>query len=273
MSFLSDCDALVVDIRANGGGSAQMVQLLCSYFFAERTHLNSIHSRGDAHVKEFWTLDELASPRLADVPVFVLTSGFTFSAAEEFAYNLKSRGRAVIVGETTGGGAHPGETVPLGERFHAFVATERSVNPVTGTNWEGTGVAPDVACPAAEARERALVLAREAADERRAAREAAWEAALADLRARLDEAHAHLDALATLGRLALEADRTALALVLAAFAVDAFPDGAPAHVLRARALERSGDTAAAISDYGRALELEPGNPRWRAELERLKGGG
>src|SRR5206468_11911867 len=80
-----------------------------------------------------------------------LTSGRTFSAAEEFTNNLKTLKRATIVGETTGGGANPGGMERLSDHFGAFVPNGRAINPVTQTNWEGTGVAPDIAVAADQA--------------------------------------------------------------------------------------------------------------------------
>ncbi len=167
MTFLANCDALVVDLRRNGGGDPEMVQLLCSYLFDEPTHLSSLYWRETDETQEFWTLDEeaLPGPRMPDVPVFVLTSSYTFSGAEEFTYNLQTRGRATIVGETTGGGAHPGGTVPIDDHIGAFIPVGRAINPVTGTNWEGTGVTPDVACASGKAMDEALALAKTAARE------------------------------------------------------------------------------------------------------------
>lgn len=108
-------------------------------------------------VQEFWTLDDVPGRRLGARPaVFVLTSSYTFSGAEEFTYNLKSLKRAVVVGETTGGGAHPVRGVRVDDRFVMMIPYMRARNPNTQTNWEGTGVAPDVACSADEALERAL---------------------------------------------------------------------------------------------------------------------
>jgi C-terminal processing protease CtpA/Prc len=108
MGFFANADALIVDLRQNGGGEPGMIQLLCSYFFAERTHLNSFERRGVTQLEEYWTLPHVPGKRLVDVPIFVLTSGSTFSAAEEFTYDLKCLKRATIVGERTGGGANPG---------------------------------------------------------------------------------------------------------------------------------------------------------------------
>jgi hypothetical protein len=160
MNFLANTDALVIDLRHNGGGSPRGVQLLCSYLFDQTpVHLNSLHWREGDRVEEFWTLKEVAGKRYLGKPVYVLAGPRTFSGAEEFCYNLQTRKRATIVGETTGGGANPGGFAPLGEHFGMFVPTGRAVNPVTKTNWEGTGVKPDVAVPADQALEKAHELA------------------------------------------------------------------------------------------------------------------
>jgi C-terminal processing protease CtpA/Prc len=163
MSFLAHSDALIIDLRRNGGGSAEMVQLVCSYLFPadQRVHLNSLYWREGNRTEEFWTLKDVPGPRYLDRDVYVMTSHLTFSGAEEFAYNLQTRKRATVVGETTGGGAHPGKVVPLNDHFMAFVSTGRAINPVTKTNWEGTGVKPDVAVNADEALEVAVKLALE----------------------------------------------------------------------------------------------------------------
>jgi hypothetical protein len=156
MTFLADTDALIIDLRRNGGGTPHTVALVCSYLFDEKpVHLNSLYWRKGDRTEEFWTLKKVDGPRYLGKDVFVLTSKRTFSAAEEFTYNLQSRKRATVVGETTGGGAHPGGMVRLGDHFVAFIPAGRAINPVTKTNWEGTGVKPDIAVPADRALERA----------------------------------------------------------------------------------------------------------------------
>src|SRR5262245_10656678 len=160
MNFLANVDALIIDLRGNGGGSPEMVAYICSYLFTERTHLNDLYNRKEDKTTEFWTKD-VPGPRLAKQPVFVLTSKRTFSGAEEFTYNLKSLKRATIIGETTGGGAHPVSAHPIDEHFVIGVPFARAVNPITHTNWEGVGVAPDVKVPAADALATALKLVRE----------------------------------------------------------------------------------------------------------------
>lgn len=156
MAFVSRCDAVIFDMRRNGGGSPEMVRFITSYLVDERTHLNDMVDRKDRTVEEFWTMDDMPGRKIgARPPVFVLTSSYTFSGAEEFTYNLKSLKRAMVVGETTGGGAHPVRGTRVDDRFVMMIPYMRARNPITQTNWEGTGVAPDIACSADEALDRA----------------------------------------------------------------------------------------------------------------------
>lgn len=152
MNFLSNTDAIIIDLRNNGGGSPAMIQLITSYLFGnESVHLNNFYWRPSDRNSQTWTLPHVSGTRSPDTPVYVLTSGGTFSAAEEFSYNLKHLERATLVGETTGGGAHPGGSLVATDRFMVWVPTGRAINPITNTNWEGTGVSPHIETPAAEA--------------------------------------------------------------------------------------------------------------------------
>jgi len=144
MTFLANTDALLIDLRQNGGGDPAMVALLCSYLFeGEPVHLNDLYFRPTNETRQWWTMSYLPGKRYVGKPVYVLTSKRTFSAAEEFTYNLKNLKRAIIVGEITGGGAHPGGSHRLNDHFAVFIPVGRAINPITKTNWEGTGVKPD----------------------------------------------------------------------------------------------------------------------------------
>jgi len=181
LNFLANADALIIDLRGNGGGSPSLIQLMTSYFLEESTHLNSFYIRKNDETKQFWTQAHVQGPKLVDVPIYVLTSQYTFSGAEEFTYNLKNLERATIIGETTGGGAHPveGHWFDFGE----FIITMslpfgRAINPITGTNWEGTGVDPHIPVPAEDAlmiaQIEALKKLQEGATDEDVARQIAW---------------------------------------------------------------------------------------------------
>jgi C-terminal processing protease CtpA/Prc len=148
MNFVADTYALIIDLRLNHGGSPEMIALLCSYLLPTRpVHLNTIYWRVPERADQFWTLPYVPGKRYLEKPVYVLTSSETFSGAEELAYNLKNLKRATLIGETTRGGAHPGRIHRLNAHFSVYIPNGRSINPITGTNWEGSGVSPDIAVP------------------------------------------------------------------------------------------------------------------------------
>ena len=154
---VTDADALIIDLRENGGGQPAMVAHISSYLFSKRTHLNDIWERPGNKTEQFYTNPNVPGRKLGDdTPVYVLTSSRTFSGAEEFSYNLKNLKRATIVGETTGGGAHPVNGHRIADKFMIGVPFARAINPISKTNWEGTGVEPDVKVSAAEALNVAL---------------------------------------------------------------------------------------------------------------------
>ncbi len=161
MNFLGNCDALIVDLRRNGGGAPGMIQTLLSYLVepGRRLHFNDFYEREGDRWVQYYTSPFVPGPRLAGKPVYVLTSALTGSAAEEFSYDIQTHKLGTLIGATTAGAANPGGFVRLTDHLAAFVATGRAVNPVTKTNWEGVGVKPDVAVAPHEALRAAHVRA------------------------------------------------------------------------------------------------------------------
>jgi hypothetical protein len=159
MALMKDTAAMVIDLRRTGGGDPDSVMLLASYLFDQRTHLNDIWMREDKAITERWTDPAVAGPRYGQSrPIVLLVGPDTFSAGEDFAYALKNAHRATLVGETTGGGAHPGQPRRLTDHFMMNVPAGRSISPVTHTDWEGTGVAPDIRIDPDKALDRAQLV-------------------------------------------------------------------------------------------------------------------
>jgi hypothetical protein len=161
MELVAGTYALIIDLRRNGGGAPEGVVYWCSHLVDEQppTHLNDIFRGDTGETHQFWALPYVPGPRYLDRPVYVLTSSRTFSGGEDFAYTLQALGRAEVIGETTGGGAHPTRPFPVSAAVHIAVPFARSINPVTGTNWQGTGVVPDIAVPEAQAYDTAYAKA------------------------------------------------------------------------------------------------------------------
>jgi hypothetical protein len=144
MTLLADCHALIIDLRDNIGGDPAMVSFVSSYLFDAPVHLNDMHQARTNATVQSWTTAVVPGRQFIRKPVFVLISPRTFSAAEEFAYNLKMLGRATIVGERSGGGAHAALSLRIDSHFHVSIPFARSINPISHSNWEGKGVEPDV---------------------------------------------------------------------------------------------------------------------------------
>jgi hypothetical protein len=162
MTFLASCDAVIFDMRQNGGGDPAMVAFVTSYLFGPQpVHLNDFYFRPTNETRPSYTLAYVPGRRLTNKDAYVLTSSRTFSGAEEFTYNLKHLKRATIVGETTGGGAHLVSGRRINEHFSIGVPMGRPINAITKTNWEGVGVEPDVKVSANDALKTAHMLALE----------------------------------------------------------------------------------------------------------------
>jgi hypothetical protein len=152
MNFVSNCDALIIDLRQNHGGYPSMVQLITSYLYAPEPRLiNTFYYRPTEDTQQFWTFPYIPGKRRPDIPVYLLISNGTGSGAEEFAYNLKHMERATLIGETTVGAAHPVTKYVVQRDFDVRFPYGRPINPSTGSNWEGVGVEPHIAVPAGDA--------------------------------------------------------------------------------------------------------------------------
>jgi tetratricopeptide (TPR) repeat protein len=297
MNLVSGAWAIIIDLRENQGGTTDFLPYFCSYFFDKPVQLNSDYFREGDILKENWTRKEIAPKKMADVPLFLLTSHKTFSAAESFAYDMQVRGRAVIVGDSTRGGAHSVDLFKIDDRFEIYISTARSFNPVTNRNWEGFGVIPDVYVPAGSALDTAIVLAGKAAREFGRVKDGQLREAVIRMQAQLDRA----DSLYQKGE-----DEAAGALLDSAiqtgFDVDLideffmqvlaydywagksdrmlfgvlkkntelFPDSFSAHESLAWAYFYHGKNGLAAKCFRKVLELDPDNTTAPAMLEKIE---
>ncbi|MGH8105347.1 MAG: S41 family peptidase [Arenimonas sp.] len=159
MNLLSDTKAMIIDLRKNGGGSPETVALYASYFHDKRTHLNDIYMRPENKTDEMWTTENVPGKKYGETrKLYLLTSADTFSAAEDFAYAMKNNKRATIIGEVTGGGAHPGDVHRLRAHFMMNVPAGRTISPITHTDWEVVGVQPDIKVSADDALDQAQLI-------------------------------------------------------------------------------------------------------------------
>jgi len=298
MKFLANTDAIIFDMRNNGGGNPDMIRLICSYFFDKPTHLNSLYYRKRNVTNEFWTLDRIEGKRRPDVPLFVLTSKRTFSGAEEFSYNMQTQKRALLIGEVTGGGANPGEMMPVNQTLGIFVPTGRAINPVTGTNWEGIGVRPEIEIDASKAYDIALERAKKAAEEYHRQMEDTAVAVVSKAMSILDKAREMFrqnmlqegdklaqEALDTgmpsgilnessindLGYKYLGEGQKLLALAIFKYNVEKHPASSNAYDSLAEGHMENGQNELAIKFYRKSLELDPRNENARTTIRKLGG--
>lgn len=165
MNFLANADAVIIDLRDTPGGEPTMVQLLSSYFVRGthegRTHLNTQEQVYDGTIEQYWTIAYVPGKRMYDIDLYVLTDGYTGSASEAFAYSMKALERGTIVGEKTRGSAHNVDFEVIQENYVMHLPVRRPVNPITGTNWEHTGVEPHISVPGIQGLDKAYVMALE----------------------------------------------------------------------------------------------------------------
>ncbi len=158
MRLIQHTHGLILDLRTTRGGAPDGVAFLASFLFPDgEVQLSDVIEGPHGPTRQFWTSGYLPGPRYLDRPVFVLVSGQTFSGGEALAYDLQALGRVTVVGEVTRGGAHPSTVVSLGDHVEVRLPVARTVNPITGTDWEAVGVKPDIPVPAEAALDTAHV--------------------------------------------------------------------------------------------------------------------
>ena len=157
-SFLKYANALIIDVRNNGGGSPDMDEYISSFLLQPKTQLSSFYERRNDSMELSYTYQPDIPVSFASKPIYILVNRRTFSAAETFAYDLQHLHRATIIGETTGGGAHAVQPIDISNGFFGFIPYARAINPITKTNWEAVGVKPDVNAISDNAEEAAILI-------------------------------------------------------------------------------------------------------------------
>ena len=163
MHLLTNTDAIIIDLQNNGGGNPKTVNYLCSYFLQRNLLINTLYFRQGNRKEESITC-EVNGKKITDVPLFIITGPKTFSGAEEFSYNMQSQNRATLVGEVTAGAANPGDVFKVNSDLEIYIPTGTGKNPITKTNWEGTGVIPEIKTSGENAYSKAVELAAQAAE-------------------------------------------------------------------------------------------------------------
>jgi tetratricopeptide (TPR) repeat protein len=294
MKLLANARAIIIDVRENGGGAGDY---LSSYFLPYPTQLSGVQARGEDSLAETWTRPDIGMEPRTDVPLFILTGPNTFSAAEYFAYDMQSHKRGTLVGEPTKGGAHDTNVFSIDDQFEFYISTARAVSPVTGGNWEGVGVIPDIRVPAATALDAAVVEAKKAAEEFGRGQDEALKKSIGGMQALADNAAglyregkdeaaaAALDSLFELIRregmmseffLSVFAynfqspgdERMALALLKKN--VEFYPESITANDLLASVCASRGEKELALKYFRKVLELDPRNGNALRMIKALK---
>lgn len=297
LKFLEHTDALIIDLRENRGGDPAYMAYVISYFFEKPTHINSIYWRDRDRTDEFWTKENVPGKKLVDLPLYVLISGRTFSGAEEFAYDLQSLKRALVVGERSAGGANPSSSWVVYRDLRISIPFGRAINPKTGTNWEGAGVKPDIEVAADVALEAAIISAGQAAKDHRTKRKEALVAgynecqnelkraetlfhqkkadeaealALSSLKKAVERDVLDQSSINQMGYEFLRSGARSMAIAIFKGNVQAYPGSANVHDSLGEAYLENGEIQRAIESYSQALEINPNLASAIKALEKIK---
>ena len=298
MKLIKNSNAVIFDLRKNGGGSPEMIKFILSYFFEKPTLINTIYWRDRDTTEEYWTNEKVDGTKLSDVPVFVLTSNRTFSGGEEFTYDIQTQKRGVIIGEVTGGGANPGAMFAAGNGINISIPTGTAINPVTNSNWEGVGVKPDIITSADDALDKALELAETEAEKYKQKTMSGVKEDFDNMNKNLDEAeelfknkngnaeqrvHSILNNLLmknligeieinALGYQYLGEMKNEMAVAIFRFNTEKFPGSSNVWDSLGEAYMNSGEDELAIKNYKKSLQLDPGNKNAERMIEKIQNG-
>ncbi len=287
MQFLSNTNAIIFDLRENRGGDPDYMAYLFSYFFEKPIHINDIYWRDRDRTDEFWTHDSIPGKKMVDLPLYVLISSKTFSGAEEFAYDLQALNRATIIGEVSAGGANPASTWVVYNDIRISIPFGRAINPITGTNWEGTGVKPDIETSAIMALEVAIEYAKKSAEDYYALRksnlitnynklksdlvkaeklineysfEEAEEIIITSLMKAIELELMNQSAINRLGYDYLDQEKNQLAIAIFKTNVISYPESADVYDSLGEAYLENGEKQLAVLNYKKVLEIDPNYP-------------
>jgi tetratricopeptide (TPR) repeat protein len=297
MNFLANADAIIIDLRKCNGGSASAVRYLCSFFFNEPVELSRIVWPKRDYTSNYWTFARVAGRKMPETPLFILTGAATFSAAEQLCYDMQALKRATVIGEKTPGGANPVSTFKVNEYFSMNIPIGRAVNPLTGSNWDGTGVRPDFQAPAEDALDIAVEKARAAAEVYRSQKKARFDGSmdaalqgiaeaeklfaaeqdeLAEelLRGVLEKAMQDLGVdeliLNNLGYDYLGKENDRMAIAVFAYNAERYPFSANVWDSLGEAHMKAGNYEQAAAYYGKSLRLNPHNTDGRGMLDLIE---
>jgi len=287
LKFLSNTHTIIFDLRENRGGDPGYMAYLFSYFFDEPTHINNIYWRDRDRTDEFWTHDTIPGKKMVDIPLYVLISKKTFSGAEEFAYDLQALNRATIIGDVSAGGANPASTWVVYTDIRISIPFGQAINPITGTNREGTGVKPDIETSANMALEVAIEYAKKSAEDYCALRksnlitnynklksdlvkaeklineynfEEAEEIIITSLMKAIELELMNQSAINRLGYDYLDKEKNQLAIAIFKTNVISYSESADVYDSLGEAYLKNGEKQLAVLNYKKALEIDPNYP-------------
>jgi len=251
MNFLSNSDFIIIDLRNNNGGWSSIVQYLASFFYKESDDILFFqqHYRKNNEVVQFRSLPYIQGKRMEKTPLYILISKNTISAAENFAYSLQKLGRAVVVGEKSSFGAHgTGGPRIMNDYYMIQLPISENINPITKTNWEESGVDPDIHTESKDALNKSIEIILD----------------------KIFEKNNDEQFINTLGYSLVQDGKIELAIYTFLKNTNLYPQSANAYDSLGEAYMKAGNKELAIENYEKSLKLNPNNPSGKDALNQLK---